>query len=113
MECGEARKKLKDYAAGAMPGKEERASLEAHVALCPVCKKELLLWQDVLDRQAAVRGLQRNLPEELRQRLKYRAAILQKVAMQPPLMNRLKAISRMWESPTGRLLIQIFFLMAF
>jgi len=111
LDCAECRKKLKEYAEGVIEPKLA-AGIEEHVEKCPICKKELLLWQDVMDKQAAIRGLQRTLPSELRERLKYRAKLLEKEMTGPPVAGRLKAFSTAWGSPKVRLILHIFFLMA-
>jgi len=113
VECADARKQLKEYTLGDIPSGPAREQLENHIEGCAVCRKELLLWQDVMDRQVAIRGMQRTLPAELRERLKYRAKISEKEKQFAEAGGgKIKALAAAWASPKFRLLVQIFFLMA-
>jgi anti-sigma factor RsiW len=93
MECSRVRKKLKEYANDEITNTDERLLMEEHVAGCPVCKRELLLWQEVMDRQRAVRGMQSKMPKELKDRIKYRMQKLQKGPGAPPLLKKMSAFT--------------------
>jgi anti-sigma factor ChrR (cupin superfamily) len=73
MECAEARKKLKAYAEDGLPA-DESQQVAGHVETCPVCKKELLLWQQVTEKKTAIKKMQARLPKEMKDRIKYRNA---------------------------------------
>lgn len=89
MECSEARKKLKDYACGLINDRDEILAIETHVSGCEVCKRELLLWQDVTEKRVAIGKMQAKIPVELRDRIKYRMIKNQKQPAMPPMLKKL------------------------
>jgi anti-sigma factor RsiW len=105
MECAEVRKKLKEYANDEIRDKSGRAAIESHVASCPVCKRELLMWQEVMDKQRAVKEMQSNMPKELKDRVKYRMDKSAKSSGVPPVLKKIKAFDKIWNTPNGMLII--------
>lgn len=91
MECAEARKKLREYVSEEISDEKLRFEIEAHAAGCAVCKQEIYMWQEVLDRQTAVAKMQDKLPKELKDRIKYRMARNQKDPNMPPQLKRIQA----------------------
>jgi hypothetical protein len=105
IDCTEARKKLKEYAAGTIREKEQVLLMELHISGCELCKRELLLWQEVMDKQRAVGAMQAGMPEDLRGRVKYRIDKSAREAAVPPVVNRMKAMAGLFSSARGRLVI--------
>lgn len=89
MECSEARKKLKEYAVDAIKNRDEIYAIEAHVSGCEVCKRELLLWQEVTEKRAAIKKMQAKMPVALSDRIKYRMLKNDKQADMPPMLKKL------------------------
>jgi|DewCreStandDraft_4_1066084.scaffolds.fasta_scaffold14969_4 hypothetical protein len=107
MECSVARKKLKDYAKGNIINTDEKLELENHIKDCAICKRELYLWQDVIEKQKIISNIQDNMPLNLRDRIKYRMNQSQKEKFLPPAIHRLRAMGKIWSSTKGRLIIEI------
>jgi anti-sigma factor RsiW len=107
MECIEARKKLKEYVNDEIINNEERLQIEAHVKDCPVCQREMLMWQEVMDKQRAVSRMQAGMSKELKDRLKYRMVKAEKEAAVPQIIKRMKAISGIWGPGKGRLIMLV------
>jgi len=112
MECIYARKKLKDYVKGNIVDVEEKKQLEEHIKDCPVCKRELYMWQDVIEKQKVISNLQNNLSSDIRSRIKYRLHQSQKEASLPVAIHKLRAIGKIWSSTKGRLIIEIIIILA-
>ncbi len=112
MECAEVRKKLKEYANNEIGEKYARAAMERHIQGCPVCKRELLMWQEVIDRQRAVKGLQSKMPKELKDRIKYRMDKSAKSSRVPAALKKLQAMGNIWNSPLGIVIMGITALVA-
>lgn len=112
MECNIARKKLKDYAKGNIIDINEKHELEEHIKDCAICKRELYLWQDVIEKQKVLSEMQRNIPTDLRNRLKYRLNNLEKEQLLPPAVHKLRAIGKIWSDAKGRLIIEILIILA-
>lgn len=93
MECAKTRKLLKEYANDEISDKEERREMETHISGCPVCKRELLLWQEVMDKQRAVGRMQAGMPKELKDRIKHRMTNNQKAVTVSPVVKKLQALS--------------------
>ena len=89
MECFDARKKLKEYATDRIGSEAERLEMEAHINGCPVCKRELMMWQDLTEKQAAISRLQARLPVELKDRIKYRMQKNSKQPGVPPIVKQM------------------------
>ncbi|MCX7698967.1 MAG: hypothetical protein N2114_05825 [Candidatus Goldbacteria bacterium] len=107
MECNIARKKLKDYVQNNITDIKEKNILEKHIKNCAICKRELYLWQEVLEKQKVISYHQSNLSSDIRERIKYRMTQIEKDKFLPPTVYRLQAISKIWSSTKGRLIIQI------
>lgn len=112
MECNAARKRLKDFAKGNIVDIEEKKELEEHIKDCAICKRELYMWQDVIEKQKVISNLQGNLSPSLRGRIKYRLNQMQKEEFLPPSIHKLRAIGRIWSSTKGRLIIEILIILA-
>lgn len=93
MDCSEARKKLKDYAVDKITEKAERLAVEEHVSGCAVCKRELLLWQGVTEKQVAVSKMQARLPAALKDRIKYRMQKNQKPSEMPATIKKIQSFA--------------------
>ena len=94
MECADVRKRLKEYAGGAIQDPGERLRMEEHIKTCPVCKRELLMWQEVLDKQRVVSRMQSGLPKELKDRIKYRMAKNLKQPDLPPSIKKIQSFAK-------------------
>jgi anti-sigma factor RsiW len=105
MECIEARKKLKEYVKDEIQNVEERLQVEAHVKDCPVCKRELLMWQEVAEKQRSVGRMQAGMPKELKDRLRYRMVKAEKEAAVPQVIKRMQAMSGLLGPGKGRLIM--------
>jgi len=108
MECEKVRKKLKQYASDEITDPLEKEGMEAHITGCPVCKRELLMWQEVLDRQKMIRE---TMPNSFSERVKKRAKNMNAHAQLPPIVRRMQAVSGFISSPKGCLLMQIIIVM--
>ncbi|MCX8093481.1 MAG: hypothetical protein N3E50_04870 [Candidatus Goldbacteria bacterium] len=107
MECNIVRKKLKDYVQNYITDIKEKNMLEEHIKNCAICKRELYLWQEVLEKQKIISNLQSNLSSDIRNRIKYRMTQIEKNKSLPPIVYRLQSIGKIWTSTKGRLIIQI------
>jgi len=104
MECQKTRKKLKEFAAGEINDPLERSSMEAHINECPVCKKELFLWQDVIDKQKKIQGMKAG--GTFRERVDKRMKSARNEMSLPPLARKFRALSMMWTGHRSKLLLQ-------
>ncbi|MBP7791545.1 MAG: zf-HC2 domain-containing protein [Candidatus Goldbacteria bacterium] len=107
MECQIARKKLKDYVKGNIINPDEKKELEEHIKNCAVCKRELYLWQEVINKQKEISDMQDNLPQDLRDRIKYRVKQSQREASLPPAARKLHSMGKIWSSTKARLIVEI------
>jgi hypothetical protein len=107
MECAEVRKKLKEYANDEISGKAERAAMEGHISGCPVCKRELHMWQEVMDKQNVVKEMQSSLPKELKDRIKYRMGKSGNPLNAPPVLKKMKGLNNIWNSTLGMVMMAI------
>jgi hypothetical protein len=112
MECNTARRKLKDYAKGNITDINEKHELEEHIKDCAICKRELYLWQDVIEKQKVLSEMQINMPSDIRSRIKYRLNNLEKEQSLPPAVHKLRAIGKIWSGKKGRLIIEILIILA-
>lgn len=112
MECNVARKKLKDFAKGDIIDMEEKKELEEHIKDCAICKRELYMWQEVVEKQRVISNLQSNLSPSLRSRIKYRLNQMQNEEVLPPSIHKLRAIERIWSGTKGRLIIEILIILS-
>ncbi len=70
--------------------------MEEHISGCPVCKKELLLWQELNDKRQQLQEMQKNLDPDSLSRIKYRLSSLDKDPEYPPVVRRLKRANSMF-----------------
>lgn len=112
MECIEVRKKLKEYAADEIRDKTLVKEMEEHIAGCPICKQELFMWQEVLEKQRAVIGMQAVVvSKELKDRIKYRMSQSEKASKLPAFLRVKRAPGGFWNSILG-MIIQLGFVLA-
>jgi anti-sigma factor RsiW len=111
MECKEVRKKLKEYAADEIYNEDALQEMELHIETCQVCKRELLLWQDVVAKQKETSRLASYLDGDFRTRVKYRMAKIDSDRNLPPAARRIMALQKAFRSVTGRLVLQLVLLL--
>jgi anti-sigma factor RsiW len=111
MECREVRKKLKEYASDVIYDEEILQEMELHIETCQVCKRELLLWQDVVAKQKENSKLASYLDGDFRTRVKYRMAKIESDRNMPPAARRIMALQKAFRSVTGRLVFQLVLLL--
>lgn len=111
MECSESRKKLKNYAAGEIRNNPEKKEIEAHITGCPVCKRELLMWQDVLDRQKALGAETDIAGSSLKDKVDRINRDMEIDSHLPPAIRRIRTLARGLKTGKGRLIWQILFVM--
>lgn len=107
MECRNARKRLKEYASNQILDENELLAMDAHIGSCPVCKRELLLWQEVVAKQMETNRLASHLDGDFKTRVKYRVNKINSEFSLPPAARRIMSIQKIFASPKGRLVIQI------
>lgn len=107
MEHKEVRAKLKEYAADEIKSRETMDEMALHIETCEICKRELLLWQEVFSKRMETQRLQQYLPVKFRDRVKYRMAQLEKEKNLPPAVMRMRALQKAFTSTTGRLIVQV------
>ncbi len=110
IECNKIRKKLKDYATDDIKDELLIKEIEEHLEKCIICKRELLLWQDVLEKQKIIKNI--NLNENFTDRIKKRIKSLESGPEVPRLVRQVNAINTFLVSPKGCLLTQIFIITA-
>jgi hypothetical protein len=111
MECMEVRKKLKEYAALEIKDREVMREMEEHIETCVICKRELLMWQEVVAKQRETHRLSGYLDGDFRTRVNYRLGRINSDKSLPAAARKLNAMQKMFNSVTGRLVIQIFMLL--
>ncbi len=109
MECNRVRKNLREYAKDEIKDDSLISEMEAHIKGCPVCKKELLLWQDVLQRREQIKRMGGDL--SFRDRMRKRRKEADVDYRLPPVVRRLKAMDKLFSSVKGKLIIQVTFLL--
>ncbi|MEI7542664.1 MAG: hypothetical protein WCJ94_05380 [bacterium] len=107
MECKEVRKKLKEYASHEIHVEEELLAMDKHIETCLICKRELLLWQDVMSKQKENQRLNSLLEGGFRSRVKYRMGKINSDSALPPAARRILSMQKAFTSVTGRLVMQI------
>jgi anti-sigma factor RsiW len=107
MEHREVRSRLKEYAADRITSREAMDEMAVHIEKCEICKRELMLWQDVMAKRRENERLTQYIPEKFRDRVKYRMDQLEKEKNLPPPVVRMRAMQKAFTSTTGRLVIQI------
>jgi hypothetical protein len=107
MECKEVRKKLKEYAFNEIYVEDDLHAMEEHIAACVICKRELLLWQEVASKQKETMRLASYLEGDFRTRVKYRLARINSGATLPPAVRRLMSVQKAFTSEKGRLVLQL------
>ena len=111
MECKAVRKKLKEYVNHQILDENELLSMENHIETCLVCKRELLLWQEVTAKQQETGRLASYLDGDFRTRVKYRMAKINSDMTLPPAARRIMSMRKAFTSVTGRLILQIILLL--
>lgn len=107
MECKVARKKLKEYASGMIHDEKELLSMDTHIESCMICKRELMLWQDVLAKQMEAQNLASHMDGDFRSRVKNRVNKINLDHTLPPAARRIMSLQKLFGSPKGRMVIQI------
>lgn len=110
LECNKIRKQLKDYASGNINDELLKKEIEEHLEKCIICKRELLLWQDVLEKQKLLKNIALN--KSFKERIEKRIQSLQKAPEVPRLVRQMNAINTFLTGPKGCLLTQIFIITA-
>ena len=111
MECRAARKKLKEYASNQIHEESELLAMDKHIESCFVCKRELLLWQEVVSKQIETQRLASYVDGDFRSRVKYRMAKINSDMSLPPAVRRIMSIQKIFSSTTGRLVLQLIVLL--
>ncbi len=95
MEHNDVRKRLKQYTAGEIKDLALLSEMEKHIDTCYICKKELSMWNESLDRQKLLQELGKNLsPKDFRSRVGQRMASLDRNPNLPPFVIQFRKISR-------------------
>ncbi len=110
LKCGNIRKKLKDYALGQIEDEIFKKEIEEHLEKCIICKRELLLWQDVLEKQKLLKNI--TLNKSFKERIEKRIKSLENGPEVPRLVRQINAINTFLTSPKGCLLTQILIITA-
>jgi hypothetical protein len=94
VEHKDVRKKLKEYAEGKIKDELLKKEMEEHIDGCYICKKELSLWQDVIEKQKAVNEMSKNIPvTDFRSRVSGRMASVNRDPNLPPAVRQLRQMS--------------------
>ena len=107
MECNnpKVRKKLRDYAANTIVDNALIKEMDAHIETCPVCKRELYMWQEVLMNQAV---LTNNMAEaSLRARVKQHMRVVNKDPNLPRFIKKMDNIGKVFLSRKGCIVTQL------
>ena len=72
MDHGETRAKLKEYAEDRITDKTVEDEMAVHIETCEICKRELLLWQEVAEKRKANERFASYIPKTFRERVSYR-----------------------------------------
>lgn len=111
MECKDVRKKLKEYASHEIRVEQELLEMDKHIETCLICKRELLLWQEVMSKQKETQRLNSFLDGGFRSRVKYRMGKINSDSALPPAARRILSMQKAFTSVTGRLVMQIVLLL--
>ena len=106
------RAKLKEYALGEIDNKKKENEMTMHIEKCEICKRELLLWQELIDKQMVNERLASYIPKEFRDRVSYRMNKINSDSDLPPIVRRIHAMQKAMSSITGRLVVQVLILLA-
>lgn len=90
---------------------KELLAMDEHIGSCPVCKRELMMWQDVVAKQIETQNLSSHLDGDFRSRVKYRMNKITSDLSLPPAARRILSIQKLFASAKGRLVIQIIVLL--
>lgn len=112
MECADYRKKLKEFSEGAVKDGLFYKEMEAHITGCAICKKELLLWQELKDKKQEIEELQKNLTSDSLVRIKYRLASSGREPEYPPAVKKLRQANSMLAMITRRMTGTVIILLA-
>jgi hypothetical protein len=111
VECQFVRKKLRDYAANNITDTDLIKKIENHIEKCIICRRELLLWQDVLQKQEILKKM--NVPmDNFKDRIKERMKSLEKNPEMPRLLKQTNTLNLFLTSPKGCLITQLLILTA-
>jgi len=104
MECADYRKLLKDYALSALT-EDKRKLVESHIEKCPVCIRELSMWQDVIERQKELsyRAEEHGLAGKIREA----GRKIEKDIYMAPGARRLNYVANTLKSPAGLIIMVI------
>ncbi|MCE5301306.1 MAG: hypothetical protein LLG37_10615 [Spirochaetia bacterium] len=108
MECKQVRKKLKDYATDEIGDKGIIQEMEDHIGSCQVCMRELLLWQDVTEKQRALNRMSGGLSDRMDKRMRETNRNIHL----PPIMRRVEAMRMFSMSPVVKIIVQVLLLAA-
>ena len=105
MECKDYRKKLQGYAEDKIEDEFLKKDLEEHVKSCAVCKKELLMWQEVIEKRKAVSKM---MPKgDIHDRVKRRMKNMNTDPQLPRIVMQMQAVGRFMSNPKGCMMIQL------
>jgi len=106
MKCGKVRSKLKEYAEGKIYLSDEKGFMEKHIEKCPICMKELEMWQDVLNKQKKVKQMRSdgNLAERVKKRK-------EKMERNQPAARKMLSMQKFLSDKMGCLVMQVILLM--
>ncbi|HDQ25740.1 MAG TPA: hypothetical protein ENN43_03220 [bacterium] len=106
MRCEDARKMLKDYSKG-FTEEEDLGPLEEHIKGCDICKRELMLWQDLGQKNRKLSSMKAGMPKELSEKVRARAKKAHSDAHLPPMARKINRIQSSLGSRRGMMLMQI------
>lgn len=109
IECQFVRKKLKDYASNNITEPDLIKKIENHIEDCVVCRRELLLWQDVLQKQEILKKMNTST-DDFRNRIKERMKSLETKSDLSRLVRQMNVLNTFFTSPKGCLITQILIL---
>ncbi|MGD0565732.1 MAG: hypothetical protein ABSA34_00180 [Candidatus Goldiibacteriota bacterium] len=112
MDHKQTRAKLKEYAEDMIIDKAVEREMAEHIETCEICKRELLLWQEVTETRKANERFASYIPKTFRERVSYRMNKINSDRDLPPVVRRMQAIQQAFSSVTGRLVVQVLILLA-
>ncbi len=98
MECADYRKKLKNYAESSL-NFDEKEKIEAHIEKCPVCLRELSMWQEVIEKQKKIANF--NSQKGLADRIRETGKKMEREIYMAPSARRLNYVAKTLRSPVG------------
>lgn len=103
MNCADYRKKMKEFSRDEIKDELFLKEMHEHVSECAVCKKELLLWQELNDKRQEVAEMQKNLNSDGFSGLKYRHTSSNREPDYPPVVKKLRQANSMMAMITRRM----------